>query len=152
MAKLIIPLTAFMIPKRNKQGVVNPVKITLNEWIDIHGVKKGVGRRIAASYKSRIQAKIMPYVAQAMVDGLPPIDKDTKFHFSWYFPDRRTDLDNWTFTHKFIFDAFQASSVRGRIFMPNDNLKYVVATYDDFMGVDKNNPRVEIDWSNEDGG
>lgn len=149
MAKLTIPLTAFILPMK-RQGKMRLVKMTLNNWIMIHGMR--AGRIIANKRKHQIQDKIVPLVDQAIVDGLEPINKHTKFHFSWYFPDRRTDLDNWTFTHKFIFDAFQASSVRGRVFMPNDNLKYVVATYDDFMGVDKNNPRVEIDWSNEDGG
>jgi hypothetical protein len=107
-----------------------------------------MGRHIAAGYKKRIQSKIVAIVDQAMVDGLDPIDKNTKFQLDWYFPNRRTDLDNWVFTHKFIFDAFQASSVRGQVFMPNDNLNFVVATYDDFRGIDKDNPRVEIDWDN----
>jgi hypothetical protein len=143
MAKLTIPLTVFMIPKHGKL-----VKVTLNEWINVHGVKNGMGRHIAAGYKKRIQSKIVAIVDQAMVDGLDPIDKNTKFQLDWYFPNRRTDLDNWVFTHKFIFDAFQASSVRGQVFMPNDNLNFVVATYDDFRGIDKDNPRVEIDWDN----
>ncbi|MGK4017908.1 dTDP-glucose pyrophosphorylase [Weissella paramesenteroides] len=144
MAKLVIPLTAFIIPMK-KQGKMRLVKMTLNNWIMIHGMR--AGRMIANKRKHQIQAKIMPLVDQAMVDGLAPIGAKTKFKFDWYFPDRRTDLDNWTFTHKFIFDAFQASSVRGQVFMPNDNLNFVVATYDDFRGIDKDNPRVEIDWS-----
>ena len=144
MAKLIIPLTAFIIPMK-KQGKIRLVKMTLNNWIMIHGMR--AGRMIANKRKHQIQAKIMPLVDQAMVDGLDPIGAKTKFKVDWYFPDRRTDLDNWTFTHKFIFDAFQASSVRGQVFMPNDNLNFVVATYDDFRGIDKDNPRVEIDWS-----
>ena len=144
MAKLVIPLTAFIIPMKNK-GKMRLVKMTLNNWIMIHGMR--AGRMIANKRKHQIQAKIMPLVDQAMVDGLAPVGANTKFKFDWYLPDRRTDLDNWTFTHKFIFDAFQASSVRGQVFMPNDNLNFVVATYDDFMGVDKDYPRVEIDWS-----
>ena len=144
MAKLVIPLTAFILPMK-KQGKMRLVKMTLNNWIMIHGMR--AGRMIANKRKHQIQAKIMPLVDQAMVDGLAPIGAKPKFKFDWYFPDRRTDLDNWTFTHKFIFDAFQASSVRGRVFMQNDNLNFVVATYDDFRGIDKDNPRVEIDWS-----
>ncbi|MCM6765905.1 dTDP-glucose pyrophosphorylase [Weissella paramesenteroides] len=145
MTKIVIPLTAFILPMK-KQGKMRLVKMTLNNWIMIHGMR--AGRMIANKRKHQIQAKIMPLVDQAMVDGLAPIGTKTKFKFDWYFPDRRTDLDNWTFTHKFIFDAFQASSVRGQvIFMPNDNLNFVVATYDDFRGIDKDNPRVEIDWS-----
>ncbi|MFC6178232.1 dTDP-glucose pyrophosphorylase [Weissella sagaensis] len=144
MTKLVIPLTAFILPMK-KQGKLRMVKMTLNNWIMIHGMK--AGRMIANKRKHQIQAKIMPVVDRAMVNGVAPIEKNTKFKFDWYFPDRRTDLDNWTFTHKFIFDAFQASSVRGQVFMPNDNLNFVVATYDDFRGVDKANPRVEIDWS-----
>jgi hypothetical protein len=146
MAKIVIPLSAFILPMK-KQGKIRLVKMTLNNWIMIHGMQ--TGRMIANKRKHQIQANIIPLVDQKIVDGLKPIDKHTKFHFSWYFPDRRTDLDNWTFTHKFIFDAFQASSVRGHVFMPNDNLNFVVATYDDFKGIDKDNPRVEIDWSNE---
>lgn len=148
MAKIVIPLSAFILPMK-KKGKMQLVKMTLNNWIMIHGMK--AGRMIANKSKHQIQAKIVPLVDQRIVDGLEPIGKRTKFHFEWYFPDRRTDLDNWTFTHKFIFDAFQASSVRGRVFMPNDNLNFVVATYDDFMGVDKDDPRVEIDWGNENG-
>ena len=144
MTKIVIPLTAFILPMK-KQGKMRLVKMTLNNWIMIHGMR--AGRMIANKRKHQIQAKIMPLVDQAMVDGLAPIGAKTKFKFDWYFPDRRTDLDNWTFTHKFIFDAFQASSVMGRVFMPNDNLNFVVATYDDFRGIDKDNPRVEIDWS-----
>jgi hypothetical protein len=112
MAKLVIPLTAFILPMK-KQGKMRLVKMTLNNWIMIHGMK--AGRIIANKRKHQIQAKIIPLVDQGIIDGLAPIDKHTKFHFSWYFPDRRTDLDNWTFTHKFIFDAFQASSVRGQV-------------------------------------
>lgn len=145
MAKLIIPLTAFILPMK-KQGKMRMVKMTLNNWILIHGMR--AGRFIANQNKHRIQAEIVPLVDQAMVDGVTPIGSNTKFKFDWYFPDRRTDLDNWTFTHKFIFDAFQASSVRGQVFMSNDNLNFVVATYDDFRGIDKDNPRVEIDWDN----
>ena len=145
MAKIVIPLTAFIIPMKN-QGKMRLVKMTLNNWIMIHG--KHAGRMIANKRKHQIQAKIIPLVDQRIVDGLDPIVKHTKVHFDWYFPDRRTDLDNWTFTHKFIFDAFQASSVRGQVFMPNDNLNFAVATYDDFRGIDKDNPRVEIDWDN----
>ena len=147
MAKLVIPLSVFILPMK-KQGKMRLVKMTLNNWIMIHGMR--AGRIIANKRKHQIQAKIIPLVDQEIINGLAPIDKHTKFHFNWYFPDRRTDLDNWTFTHKFIFDAFQASSVQGRVFMPNDNLKYVVATYDDFMGVDKANPRVEIEWGSHD--
>ena len=149
MEKLIIPLDDFVIPMK-RQGKMRQVKMTLNNWIMIHGMN--AGRIIANKRKHQIQAKIIPRVDQAIVDGLEPIDKRTKFHYEWYFADRRTDLDNWTFTHKFIFDAFQASSVQGKVFMPNDNLNFVVATYDDFKGIDKDNPRVEIDWSNKDGG
>ena len=148
MAKIVIPLSAFILPMK-KKGKMQLVKMTLNNWIMLHGMK--AGRMIANKRKHQIQAKIIPLVDQRIVDGLEPVGKRTKFYFEWYFPDRRTDLDNWTFTHKFIFDAFQASSVRGRVFMPNDNLNFVVATYDDFMGVDKDDPRVEIDWNSENG-
>ena len=112
MTKIVLPLSAFILPMK-KKGKMQLVKMTLNNWIMIHGMK--AGRMIANKRKHQIQTKIMPLVDQAEVDGLAPIGKHTKFYFEWYFPDRRTDLDNCTFTHKFIFDAFQASSVRGRV-------------------------------------
>lgn len=148
MSKIVIPLNVFKIAttKNRKRRLVY---MTLNEWINIHGNPKG--RMIAAGYKKKIQERIRLYVAQAMVDGLEPINKHTHLNLTWYFENRRIDLDNWSFTHKFILDAFQECSVRGKVFIPKDNLNFVMATYDDFMGVDKIHPRVEIDWRSDDG-
>lgn len=144
MAKLTIPLNVFLIAETKKKKR-RLVYMTLNEWIDIHGKPKG--RMIAASYKKRIQARIRLYVAQAMVDGLEPIKQHTQLNLIWYLENRRIDLDNWSFTRKFILDAFQETSVRGKVFLPNDNLTYIDGIYDEFMGIDKAQPRVEIDWS-----
>lgn len=146
MAKLVIPLNVFMVTTtKNKKRRL--VYMTLNEWIDTHG--KPRGRMIAARYKKQIQARIRLYATQAMVNGLEPISEHTEFNLTWYLENKRIDLDNWSFTRKFIFDAFQETTVRGKTFLPNDNLTYVDGIYDDFKGIDKNNPRVEIDWSNE---
>ena len=148
MSKLVIPLNVFQIATiRNKKRRL--VYMTLNEWINIHGKPKG--RMIAAGYKKKIQERIRLYVAQAMVDGLEPINQHTHLNLTWYFENRRIDLDNWSFTHKFILDAFQETSVRGKVFLPNDNLTYIDGIHDDFTGIDKIHPRVEIDWRSDDG-
>lgn len=83
MAKLVIPLTAFILPMK-KQGKIRMVKMTLNNWIMIHGMS--AGRIIANKRKHQIQAKIIPRVDQAIVDGLEPIDKRTCFTLSGTFP------------------------------------------------------------------
>ncbi|SJX69500.1 Protein gp63 [Bacteriophage A118] [Weissella confusa] len=144
-AKIVIPINAFII-KRKQKGVLKDVKMTLNNWILIHGMPHG--RIVANTYKHKIQDRIIDVVSQSIVDGLPPIEEATTFNFDWYLPDRKTDLDNWTFTHKFIFDAFQNTTVRGIEFMPNDNLNYVHGLLDRFAGIDKENARVEISWKN----
>lgn len=142
-SKIVIPISAFIIDRKQK-GVMKAVKMTLNNWILIHGMPHG--RIVANNYKHTIQERIIKVVNQAIVDGLPLIEKGTSFSFDWYLPDRRTDLDNWTFTHKFMFDAFQKATVRGDVFLLNDNLHYVQSLNDRFAGIDKQNPRVEINW------
>ena len=130
MSKLVIPQNVFQIATiRNKKRRL--VYMTLNEWINIHGKPKG--RMIAAGYKKKIQERIRLYVAQAMVDGLEPINQHTHLNLTWYFENRRIDLDNWSFTRKFILDAFQETSVRGKVFLPNDNLTYIDGIHDDLV-------------------
>lgn len=140
MKKIVIPISAFVINRKQK-GVMKAVKMTLNNWINVSGTPKG--RMATNTYKQMIQKRIKPIVEQEVVNGLS-VSYPARFRFDWYLPDMRTDLDNWGFTHKFIFDAFQGVSVRGKEFMPDDNLKHVTATLDYFAGVDKDNPRVEI--------
>lgn len=99
-------------------------------------------------YKHQVQAKLRPYVLEAMRKGAV-IEPETLFKFEWTFRNKRIDLDNWAFVHKFIFDCFQESFLSGsRAFMPNDNLTYVQGLYDVYKGIDKIDPHVKITWRN----
>jgi hypothetical protein len=137
-----IPLNVFEVRDgRSKKGLVRLVKMTLNQWINVHG--RNHGRIIANKYKHMIENRIKPIVEQAMVDGLE-VEYPAHFHFDWYFADKRIDLDNFAFVHKFIFDAFKDVSVKGQEFMPDDSLKYVTGLEDTFCGIDKLNPHVIV--------
>lgn len=137
-----IPLNVFEVPERRSKSVLPKwVKMTLNQWINVHG--RNNGRIIANKYKHSIEQRIKPIVEQAMVDGFE-VEYPAHFSFDWYFANRRIDLDNFAFVHKFIFDAFKSVSVRGKEFMPDDSLKYVTGLSDVFRGIDKLNPHVVV--------
>lgn len=138
--EIVVPLSVFEVSYRKKIQY-----LTLNPWILINRSKYGSG--MGSKYKRQIQAKLMPYVLEAMSQGAH-IEPATQFTFEWTFRNKRIDLDNWAFVHKFIFDCFQESVLDdGRVFMPNDNLKFVQGLYDVFKGIDKSNPHVRITWS-----
>lgn len=59
--------------------------------------------------------------------------------FLWYSKDQRKDIDNVSFSKKFILDGL----VRGGI-LENDSRKFISGFRDDFF-IDKENPRVEIE-------
>lgn len=137
--KIVLPLDIFMVPIKGKLEY-----LTLNPWITVNRGSRGSS--IGNKHKKNIQARIRHYVEQAMVDGVkmhPPV----VFKYAWYFRDNRIDVDNWSFTQKFILDAFQESTVKGDAFLARDSPKYVRGNHHDFIAVDADNPRVEITWS-----
>ena len=139
--EIIVPLSVFEIAYRKKTQY-----LTLNTWILISRSKYGSG--MGNKYKHQVQAKLRPYVLEAMSKGAV-IETATHFTFEWTFRNKRIDLDNWAFVHKFVFDCFQESGLNDeQSFMPNDNLMYVQGLHDIYKGVDKNDPHVKITWSN----
>lgn len=140
--EIVVPLSVFEVSYRKKISY-----LTLNTWIFISRSRYGSG--MGNKYKHQVQAKLMPYVLEAMKSGAF-INPTTRFTFEWTFRDRRIDLDNWAFVHKFIFDCFQECSLNDECFMQNDNLTYVQGLNDIYKGVDKDNPHVRITWSNND--
>lgn len=146
--RLVIPMSAFEIPWRDKKS--SPVRmssLTLNKYVEISGLTRG--RPILNRHKAAIQYKIQPIVVEAITNGLE-IEYPAQFRFEWYLKDKRTDLDNIAFMHKFVFDAFQKVSVQDKEFMPGDGLKFVAGLSDVFAGIDKGNERVEISWHHVD--
>ncbi len=139
--EITVPLSVFEVSYRKRV-----VYLTLNPWILISRSKYGSG--MGNKYKHQVQAKLMPYVLEAMQQGAV-IEPATQFTFEWTFRNKRIDLDNWAFVHKFIFDCFQESTLNHeQMFMPNDNLMYVQGLHDIYKGVDKDKPQVKITWSN----
>ena len=59
--------------------------------------------------------------------------------FNWYEKDERRDPDNIVFAKKFILDALVAKGV-----LQGDSMKYVKG-FVEIIGVDKDNPRIEVD-------
>lgn len=140
--EIIVPLSVFEVNYRKKISY-----LTLNIWILISRSRYGSG--MGNKYKHQVQAKLMPYVLEAMKKGAV-INPATQFTFEWTFRNERIDLDNWAFVHKFVFDCFQESiSNDKRVFMPNDNLTYVQGLHDVYKGVEKDNPYVRITWRSD---
>lgn len=69
-----------------------------------------------------------------MVTNYPVLLKIT-----WYEPNKRRDIDNITFSTKFIQDAL----VKSRI-LENDSQRYIVCL-EHTVRTDKSNPRIEVE-------
>lgn len=75
----------------------------------------------------------------AIASNMPRFDCPVIVRFAWYEPNEKRDLDNVAFAKKYILDGLQRAKV-----IPNDNPKHVVGFTDTF-GVDKANPRIEVE-------
>lgn len=120
-----------------------PLKIVIpgrlagaNDYI----LKCRTNRVAAASFKQK-QEKI---VKEAVLDCLHrkpyPFSCPVILHYRWYEPNRRRDKDNVVFAHKFIQDAFVSIGL-----LKGDGWDYI-AGFTDIVEVDKDNPRIEIDF------
>ena len=68
------------------------------------------------------------------------IEKPVRITYTHYEADMRRDLGNIAFIDKPFCDALQKAKV-----LPNDNLAYIRSIRHEFGGVDKLNPRIEIE-------
>lgn len=59
--------------------------------------------------------------------------------FTWIEPNARRDMDNIAFAKKFILDAIKKYGL-----IADDGQKYI-AGFSDSFGVDKRNPRIEVE-------
>lgn len=94
-------------------------------------------RYAAASMKKRAQTHIGWSIAKHLRNI--HITQPVNIKFMWYEPNRKRDKDNIAFAKKFIIDALVNAKV-----LPNDGWKNVESFSDDF-GVDKDDPRVEVE-------
>lgn len=104
---------------------------TLNDYIEAERGHRQQAATIKRYETRRVYLETRQY---APITSYPVM---VEFH--WYRRDRRTDPDNVVFARKFILDGLQQSGV-----LKNDGWNQINA-FRDFMKLDPDNPRVEID-------
>ena len=94
----------------------------------------------ANAMKKRTQSAIAAHIPERH-----PLDTVTAFpatvYIDWYEPSNRRDVDNITFSAKFILDALVQVGA-----LPNDSRRYVCGI-EHRVFTDKANPRIEVTLS-----
>lgn len=105
---------------------------SLNEYIDTE-------RRhyqLAASLKKKETKRV---AREIMLAKLKPITNfPIHITYTWYSKDSRKDIDNISFSKKFINDGLVLAGI-----IPNDGRKQICGFAEVFL-IDKENPRVEV--------
>ncbi|MDR3189897.1 MAG: hypothetical protein LBT80_01675 [Lactobacillaceae bacterium] len=115
---------------------------TLNEYINAERI-----HRIKASRMKRDATTHCQLAVERQYSGEPLPEVPHRVIFRYFTKDMRTDLDNISsMVHKAVFDGMQKAMVDDVPFLKRDGLKYIAAHTDEFVGVDKENPRVEVEW------
>lgn len=104
----------------------------LNEYIRM----ERANRQAAASLKRKTENKIGLLIKQQL-PGVR-ITKPVVLIYTWCEANRKRDLDNIAFAHKFVQDALVDTGVLG-----GDGWKHIMGFRDMFI-VDKDRPRVEV--------
>jgi hypothetical protein len=107
----------------------------LNEYIRIERTPK-VGPHLAAKFKREMTEFVY---WEAKRQAFPTVEGPVKVRCYWYLANRRQDLDNARFPIKVIMDGLVLAGV-----LPNDSMRYVRAL-EDWLAVDRENPRVEVE-------
>ncbi len=107
--------------------------MTLNQYVACERGNRFGGAKV----KKQATALAAQYTKLAVRNGVH-FDWGKPLRFDWYWYDRRTDPDNISFQHKFVFDGMMAAG-----FLTNDNWDNIVELHDRFF-IDKANPRVEV--------
>ncbi len=68
-----------------------------------------------------------------------PTKYPIKIIYRWYSKDNRKDIDNVSFSKKFLNDGMVMAGL-----IPNDSRKFISGFSDEFY-IDKNNPRTEVE-------
>lgn len=112
----------------------------------IKGALPGLNEYIAAERSNRFAASTMKKQVQHTISLVcraqhpkAHFTRPVVMHYTWYEKDLRRDCDNIAFAKKFIQDAFVKAGI-----LIDDSRKYVRGFTDSF-GVDRKNPRVEIE-------
>lgn len=116
--------------------------------LTIYGRLPGINEYTAACRRNPMIGNRMKREAEAAIEWsirtakLDPIPTPTRIAYTFYEPNKRRDMDNISgFAHKVIQDALVKSGK-----LPGDGWAYIAGMSDDFK-VDKDNPRIEIEFS-----
>lgn len=113
-------------------GLIIPGRFpSLNDYI----AAERNNRHIAAKMKRDETKRVADIAANS---DMPTFQKPVHVYFTWVEPNRRRDIDNIAFAHKFILDGLVDAGV-----LKGDSQKYVTGFVDLFR-VDKDNPHVSI--------
>ncbi len=113
-------------------GMIIPGRFpSLNDYI----AAERRNRHIAAKMKRDETKRVADIAANS---DMPTFQKPVHVYFTWVEPNRRRDIDNIAFAHKFILDGLVDAGV-----LNGDSQKYVTGFVDLFR-VDKDNPHVSI--------
>lgn len=104
---------------------------SLNEHLNATNRNRFAG----AKMKSDTEAKIGWFIKAQLhrkIKGKYRVD------FSWYEPNKRRDIDNIIFAHKYILDALVRNGI-----VEDDSQKYLTQISDRVL-IDQENPRIEV--------
>ena len=105
----------------------------LNEYIRMCRGNK----YLAANQKAQTENMIMLHI-RTQLKGRQ-IKEKVYLKFLWYEQNKKRDLDNIAFAHKFILDALVKSKT-----IENDGWAHISGFQDSFY-IDKSNPRIEVE-------
>ena len=123
----------------NMKFILQGEYCTLNEYSEAERTHYRYGASIKKAETNRAATELMKQIGGKPI---PPLPKSV-FKFTWYRKDRRTDPDNIAFAKKFLLDAMEIAGIIER-----DGWKNVSGFIDEFY-VDKDNPRVEIELTEQ---
>lgn len=114
-------------------GMIIPGRFpSLNDYI----AAERRNRHIAAKMKREETKRVADIAANS---DMPTFEKPVHVYFTWVEPNKRRDVDNVAFAHKFILDGLVEAGV-----LKGDSRKYVTGFYDYFGKTDKDNPHVSV--------
>ena len=121
--KFILPIYGIIKPTRK---VKNPA-LSLNWYRNVH-------------YRGNNQAKkAFKKHMQSQLNKFDAIDGEISIHYKYYAKRKGTDLENFvTVVKKYFQDALSESGI-----IKDDNCSVIVENREKYMGVDKEDPRVE---------
>lgn len=96
------------------------------------------GYHAGNSMKRAAEEKILGAMLEANTERIRA-GKRVFLRFAWIEPNARRDMDNIAFAKKFILDAIKKYGL-----IADDGQKHIVGFSDSF-GVDKGNPRIEVE-------